>query len=127
MAGWFMRARAWRSDSKRSRRTLSETPARMSLMATRRWRGAVYLARQTWPMPASPRMRTRRQGPMVLEVEVDGCDEEEESSAVRRGSGVEEEFELGEVGCASSGGSCVESGSSGASMVCLGLGCGKPR
>src|SRR5215475_7850116 len=59
-----MRARAWRSDSKRLRRTSSDTPARISLMATSRWKGAVCSASQTWPMPTSPSFRTKRYGPI---------------------------------------------------------------
>ena len=54
MLGWSIRARAWRSCSKRCSTALESMPALMSLSATLRLTGSVCLATQTSPMPPSP-------------------------------------------------------------------------
>jgi hypothetical protein len=53
IAGWSIKASAWRSDSKRATTCLVSMPALMSLRATLR-RGSSCSATQTSPMPPSP-------------------------------------------------------------------------
>src|SRR5205814_989831 len=64
MFGWSMRARAWRSASKRAMTCFESMPALMSLSATTRLTGAVCWAIQTVPMPPSPICSSSLYGPM---------------------------------------------------------------
>jgi hypothetical protein len=54
MLGWSIRARAWRSDSKRASTCLLSMPGLMTFTATRRLTGSVCWAIHTVPMPPSP-------------------------------------------------------------------------
>src|SRR5207247_1584083 len=66
MLAWSMRARAWRSASKRAMTCRESMPALMSLTATSRLTGCVCWPIQTVPMPPSPICSKSLYGPMTV-------------------------------------------------------------